>query len=101
MSSLTSPFVRCLVWAGLSAAAALSLSGCHYTEEQKWAVCCVLYIIKDEAPSQSARATMIEWQAHTGFHGRGIAGDSTVSGRLGDTPKHRQIRLEIANFLAD
>lgn len=101
MPSLTGTFVRYLAWAGLSSGAALSVGGCHYTEEQKWDVCCVLYIIKDEAPSQSARATIIEWQAHTGFHGHGIAGGSTVSGRPGDTSKHRQIRLEIANFLAD
>jgi hypothetical protein len=101
MSSLTSRFVRYLVWAGLSAGTALSLSGCHYTEEQKWAVCCVLYIIKDAAPSQPERATIIKWQTHTWFHGRGIAGDPIYLSRTGDTDKEQRIKLEIANFLAD
>src|SRR5205823_6354758 len=98
MSSLTGTFVGCLAWTGLSAGTALSLGGCHYTEEQKWAVCCALCNIKDEAPSESARATIIEWQGLTWFDGHGNASDSSDSG---DTNKKRRTNLEIVNFLAD
>ena len=102
MSSLTSPFVRCLVWAGLSAGIPLSLSGCHYTEEQKWDVCCVLYIAKDdEAQASPARATIFKWQVLTSFDGRGRANEGNDSGRFRDSNKKRRIELEIANFLAD
>jgi hypothetical protein len=101
MSAIRSRTLSYLAWFCAFAGVLLPLSGCHYTEEQKWDVCCVLYIIKEKPPSQPERATIIEWQAHTWFHGRGVAGDSNTTDRAGDTNKKRQIRLEIANFLAD
>lgn len=102
MSSLTSPFVRCLVWAGFSAGIPLSLGGCHYTEEQKWAVCCALYIAKDDkAQGSPERATIFKWQVNTSFNGRGRANEGNDSAMSPASNKKRRIELEIANFLAD
>jgi hypothetical protein len=100
MPSITGTFVSCAAWAALSVATALSLGGCHYTEAQKWAVCCALYVIKDKAPEPSARATIIEWQGVTMFGGDGSAADLNDL-KSADSNKRRQIKLEIANFLAD
>lgn len=101
MPSIKGTFVRCLVGAGLSAGIPLALGGCHYTEEQKWAVCCVLYIIKEKAPSQPERAIIFGWQVLASFNGQGRAVDGNDSGMSPDSNKKRRIKLEIANFLAD
>lgn len=101
MSSLTSPFVRCLVWVGLSAGIPLSLGGCHYTEAQKWDVCCVLYIAKDDKAQDSPeRRTILSWQVTTSFNGHGKANEGTIGGVPFGNKKGR-IEAEIANFLAD
>jgi hypothetical protein len=77
------------------------LGGCHYSEEDKWKVCCALYILRDETPSASARTTIIKWQRATSFNGDGRAVDWNDDGKSSDTNKKRQIKSEIANFLAD
>jgi hypothetical protein len=83
------------------AGVAVSLAGCHYTEAQKWAVCCVLYIVKDKAPSPSAQTTIIAWQGSTWFGGDGSASDMNDDLASSDTIKKRRIKGEIANFLTD
>jgi hypothetical protein len=93
--------IRYFVWLCVWAGPAILLSGCHYSEEDKWKVCCALYVLRDETPSASARTTIIKWQRATWFDGDGSAGDWNDDNKSSDTIKKRQIKSEIANFLAD
>ena len=59
------------VWVGI----ALSLGGCHYTEEDSWQICCNLHIVGDETSSPAARRTIIEWVSKDGFSSQGELND--------------------------
>ncbi len=101
MSSIGNKRTRCLAWLAAFTGIALSLNGCHYpSEEELWASCCLLSIIKDESSPPDGRRTIIAWQSFTIFGGRGEPSD----GREGNPPeswKQRQIKIEVAEFLAD
>jgi hypothetical protein len=82
------------------------LGSCHYSEEEKWGVCCVLYITGEEKPGPSARATIIDCQRRTWFGGDGSASEVIDVGAPRDnwkshTWKNQQVRAAIGNFLAD
>lgn len=80
---------------------ALMLSSCHYTEEEKRAVCCVLNIHAYEAAPRDTRI-VINWYRSSDFDGdgdgrQGPYGDDAV--RFLD--KEDKIRLEVTTFLAE
>lgn len=79
---------------------ALVLSSCHYTEEEKRAVCCVLNIHAYEAAPLGTQI-VVNWYRSSDFEGdgagrRGPYGDGEV--RFLD--KDDKIRLEVARYLA-
>lgn len=80
----------------------LLLGGCHYTEEEKWSVCCVLYIQLDPEPMPAGRATMVSWYRQVVFSGDGQGGQGTY-GESGVfySNKDDKIRSEVKDFLAD
>lgn len=90
-------FLGICIWAG----AVLSLAGCHYSEEERWSVCCVTHILPEATASSAARTTIISWQRLTLFDGDGRAGDGGYGSRSFDSYKNHRIKSEIANFLAD
>ena len=84
------------------AAAALLLTGCHYTEDEKWSVCCVLYVQRNPEPAPAGRATMINWYRHVVFDGEGQGGQGPYGeGGTFYSNKDDKIRSEVMDFLAD
>ena len=79
---------------------ALLLAGCHYTEEEKWSVCCVLYVRADETAASGARV-VLNWYRNVDFDGEGRGGRGPYGeGQTFYNSKDDKIRLEIAAFLA-
>ena len=79
---------------------ALLLAGCHYTEEEKWSVCCVLNIGRDTSGSPG-RTKIIEWYWHTYFDGNGQGDKGPYgSGTTFYSNKDDKIRADIADFLS-
>ena len=79
------------------AATAFLLTGCHYTEEEKWSACCVLYIGRDTS-SSPGRTKIIEWYWHTDFDGNGQHGKGPYgSGTTFYINKGDKIRADIAD----
>jgi hypothetical protein len=82
------------------AAAALLVTGCHYSEEEKWSVCCVLYVGGDTSGSPG-RTKIIDWYGHTDFDGNGRGGQGPYgSGTTFYSNKDDKIRADIAAFLS-
>ena len=73
MPSIEGKYLRCLV-----AAAVVALSGCHYTEEQKWGQCCNAVIVNDERSNTPAAKRIIDLQRHSHFNGEGRAFKSSI-----------------------
>ncbi|MPZ32576.1 MAG: hypothetical protein GEV13_16520 [Rhodospirillales bacterium] len=74
------------------------LGGCHYTEEEKWSVYCVLYIGRD---TSGGRTKIIEWYWHTDFDANGQDGKGLYGrGTPFDKNKDDKIRADIADFLS-
>jgi hypothetical protein len=78
-----------------------ALTGCHYSEEEKWSVCCVLYVRADETAAGGARI-VLNWYRNADFDGEGRGGRGPYGeGQTFYNSKDDKIRLEIAHFLAD
>lgn len=83
-------------------AAALLLTGCHYTEEEKWSVCCALYVQRDAEPMPAGHAIIVNWYRNADFGGEGRGGQGPYGdGQTFYSNKDDKIRSEVANFLAD
>ncbi|MBI2741882.1 MAG: hypothetical protein HYX38_35775 [Rhodospirillales bacterium] len=79
----------------------LMLGGCHYTEEQKWSVCCVLYVQADQSATDEAR-TVIGWHRQSDYDGNGRGGQGSYSeGKTFYSDKDEKIRSDVAAFLDD
>jgi hypothetical protein len=97
-SRLARMLVRLCVWVG----ATVLLAGCHYTEQEKWSVCCVLYVQRDAEPMPTGRATIVNWYRHVVFDSGGQGGQGPYGeGRTFYSNKDDKIRSEVADFLAD
>jgi hypothetical protein len=82
-------------------ACALVLSSCHYTEEEKRAVCCVLNIHAYEAAPVSAQV-VINWYRSSDFDGDGSGRQGPYGdGEVRFLDKDDKIRLEVTRFLAE
>ena len=90
--------IRYLVWLCVSVGAVLSMGGCHYSEEDSWKICCLLHIVRDEAPSPAGHKTIIDWQRLTLFAGDGSASDGNDTNLPGSWKK-RRIEWEVSDFL--
>jgi len=83
------------------AATTLLLTGCHYTEEEKWSVCCVLYVRADQAASDEAR-TVIKWHQQSDYDGNGKGGQGYYGeGKTFYSNKDDKIRADVTAFLDD
>jgi hypothetical protein len=83
------------------AGALLALSGCHRSsEEDLWASCCLLSIVKDRSAIAEGPKTIIAWQRETRFRGNGSALDGVGRGRIGESWKKEWIQADLAAFLA-
>jgi hypothetical protein len=79
----------------------LTLGGCHYTEEQKWSVCCVLYVRADPLATNEAR-TVIGWHRQSDYDGNGRGGQGYYAeGKTYFSDKDDNIRADVAAFLDD
>jgi hypothetical protein len=77
---------------------ALLLEGCHYTEEEKWSVCCVLHVGAYDAATPGAR-TVINWYRSIVFDGDGQGGQGPYETLFSN--KDDKVRSEVAAFLGD
>ena len=101
MSSIGNNRTRCLAWLAAFTGIAVSLSGCHYaSEEDLWASCCLLSIVKDRSAIAEGPKTIIAWQRETWFRGNGSASDFVGPGRTGKSWKTQLIQADLAAFLA-
>ena len=92
---------RSIAWLCAVIGAALALGSCHYTEEQKWSVCCVLYVGAGEAAGPEER-TIIRWFGWSDYEGDGKGGPGTYSeGKTFYIDRDDKIRGSVAEFLAD
>ena len=76
----------------------LVLSSCHYTEEEKRAVCCVLKIHAYEAAPPGSQI-VIDWYRNSDFDGDGGGRPGRYGLRFLD--KDDKIRLEVTSFLTE
>lgn len=82
-------------------AAALVLTGCNYSEEEEWSVCCVLYVRADQTASGEAR-TVIKWHQQTDYDGNGTGGQGYYGeGKTFYSSKDDKIRADVTAFLDD
>jgi hypothetical protein len=80
---------------------ALVLSSCHYTEEEKRAVCCVLNIHAYEAAPLGTQI-VINWYRSSDFDGDGGGRQGPYGdGEVRFLDKDDKIRLEVKSFLAE
>jgi hypothetical protein len=62
MPSIVGKGARALVWLCTFSGALLALSGCHYiSEEELWASCCRMSIIKDRSAIAEGPKAIIAW----------------------------------------
>jgi hypothetical protein len=77
----------------------LMLSGCHYTEEEKWSVCCVLYVRAEQTATDEAR-TVVAWYRQSDYDGNGRGGQgSYAEGKIFYADKDEKIRSDVTAFL--
>jgi len=96
---------RLIVWLCLWFGPLAMLGGCHYSEEDSWNACCMLHVIRDEAPNPPGRKVIRNWQSRTLFGGDGSASDATDSNVPGmsskylpGTWKRGRIESEVADY---
>lgn len=85
----------------VAATGGLMLGGCHYTEEQRWSVCCVLYVRADQTATDEAR-TVIGWHRQSDYDGNGRGGQGYYAeGKTFYSDKDDKIRSDVTAFLDD
>lgn len=93
--------LRMLMLVGIFVGLALALGGCHYTEEQKWSVCCVLYVRADQTATGETR-TVIGWHRQSDYDGNGRGGQGYYAeGKTFYSDKDDKIRSDVTAFLDD
>ena len=92
------PFLARLYAVGVIA---FALGSCHYSEEEKRAVCCVLNIHAYEAAPLGTQI-VINWYRSSDFDGDGSGRQGPYSdGGVRFLDKDDKIRLEVTSFLAE
>lgn len=101
MPSLESRLARMLLRLCVGVAATVLLAGCHYTEQEKWSVCCVLYVRADETAGFATRV-IVDWYRNSDFDGDGQGGLGPYGdGKTYYSNKDEKIRADVLHFIAD